>query len=599
MTRRKVPGPARAPRIGHRRLGAGLVALALIAAAVTAQLIVNSQAGRQVLIADRFATRHTTATRFIDAYVAQIQAHQYALGVSALNGPVTASQFDAITQQNVFTSAVLLDAQGEVLAASPRTKAALGAPVGIGHAYLRLALAGNPTVSDVVTSTGGRQSVIDFAVPFDAGTGRRVLSTGYAIADTPLQPFILSALGTYRSAEVYLVDSGGTVITSNRPQTAGRLLERVAADLSRQINQHPSGLLGDDDHRRFYVSGPVRGTGWRLVFALDTAELYATVTPAQTRLPWLALVAFLLLALGTITLFVRALDGRSQAEGEHARQVAILDTAGDAFIGMDDAGRITDWNVAATRMLGWTRAEALGQPVATLIMPPTVRNAHSSGLRDFLDTEIPRLPSHPITVTAQHRDGHSIPVELTVSRSQWQGIWRFHGFLRDITERLHRDQQLIDLALTDSLTGLANRRAFLDRLDQAHARSLRHGTPLAVLYADVDHFKTINDTYGHAAGDAILCEVAARMRATFRTEDTIGRLGGDEFAVVCEVFTGSPDDLSDRVRQALARPYLFRDQSIEATVSIGIAVPTSTETSEHLLERADSRMYEAKAAQRL
>jgi len=95
-------------------------------------------------------------------------------------------------------------------------------------------------------------------------------------------------------------------------------------------------------------------------------------------------------------------------------------------------------------------------------------------------------------------------------------------------------QDLRVMALTDSLTGLANRRAFMVQLDQSHARAVRQNSPVCVLFCDVDRFKTINDTYGHAAGDALLEEVATRLQHPFRTEDTVGRLGGDEFAVICE-----------------------------------------------------------------
>jgi diguanylate cyclase (GGDEF)-like protein/PAS domain S-box-containing protein len=307
------------------------------------------------------------------------------------------------------------------------------------------------------------------------------------------------------------------------------------------------------------------------------------------------LACFVLMALGIVILFVRALTGRAQAEDDHARQEAILDTTSDAFIGMDDRGVVIDWNTAASRLLGWTRDEALGQPVSTLMVGPRDRQAHSAGLRSFLETGIPRLPAHPINLTAQHRHGHEIPIELTVSRTHWQGTWRFHAFMRDITERLEHERQLQTMALTDPLTGLANRRAFMDNLDQAHARAKRHGTRLAVLYADVDHYKSINDTYGHAAGDAILTQMAERLRGHFRTEDTIGRLGGDEYAVVCEDFTTPAESLVERLRVVLAMPYNFRGQPIPATVSVGMASPQDEETAEHLLERADSIMYRAKA----
>jgi diguanylate cyclase (GGDEF)-like protein len=158
-----------------------------------------------------------------------------------------------------------------------------------------------------------------------------------------------------------------------------------------------------------------------------------------------------------------------------------------------------------------------------------------------------------------------------------------------------REEELRVLALTDSLTGLANRRAFMDMLEQAHARSLRHHERLCVLFCDIDDFKTINDTYGHAAGDAVLREVATRLLQHFRTEDTVGRLGGDEFAVICEDGSAFDEVLLDRLRNVLAVPYAVGDRLVSASVSVGMATPMEGETSAQLLERADTTMYLAKA----
>jgi len=583
-----------------------LVVLALATAVGAGRQIAESQDARRATITERFVALHTTATRFVEAYLVQILAHQEELAVSVMEGPMTSIRFNEIARQNQFTSAELLDLGGRLLAVSPPNADKLGQKAGCTfrdgcqeYEYLQKALTGTPSVSDVVISTSRRRLVIDFAVPYGSGSGQRVLSTGYAIDDTPLRPFVVGATASHPTADVYLVDSKGVVITGNQSHTTGLGMQEVAPALANRMKEQPAGFLGEGGDRRYYVSGPVEGTGWHLVFALNVADLYPTLTPTQAKAPWAALLGFLLMAFGMIFLFTRALAGRTEAEGEHARQQAILDTAADAFIGMDGAGLVTDWNIAATRLLGWTREEAVGQSVSSLMITPPDRETHSTALRTFHETHITRLPSRPISVTAQHCDGHEIPVELTVSRSQWKGTWRFHGFMRDITDRIEHEQQLTDLALTDPLTGLANRRAFLDRLDQAHARARRHGSALGVLYADVDRFKAINDTYGHAAGDAILRDVAERMRILFRTEDTIGRLGGDEFAVVCEDFEGAFEELTERVRQALAVPYSFRDQSIPATVSIGLAVPSATDTTEHLLERADTSMYKAKATQRL
>lgn len=162
-----------------------------------------------------------------------------------------------------------------------------------------------------------------------------------------------------------------------------------------------------------------------------------------------------------------------------------------------------------------------------------------------------------------------------------------------------REEELHVMALTDPLTGLANRRAFMDQLDQAHARATRQGSPVCVLFCDVDHFKAINDTYGHAAGDEVLREVAARLGTHFRTEDIVGRLGGDEFAVICENGSTATQILIDRLNDVLAVPYALQGELISVTVSVGMASPEDGETSTQLLERADNTMYLDKATHHL
>ncbi len=161
-----------------------------------------------------------------------------------------------------------------------------------------------------------------------------------------------------------------------------------------------------------------------------------------------------------------------------------------------------------------------------------------------------------------------------------------------------REEELNLMALTDSLTGLANHRAFMDMLDQSHSRALRHGTGLHVLFGDVDHFKSINDTYGHAAGDSVLCQVAARLLEHFRAEDTVGRLGGDEFAIICENVTPDTQGMVERLRDVLAMPYIVDEQLILATVSVGLASSQQGDSCAHLLERADITMYRSKTTRR-
>jgi diguanylate cyclase (GGDEF)-like protein/PAS domain S-box-containing protein len=590
-------GPGQARQIGHRRMAAVLVVTLLAVAVVTGVLIAQSQDSRRATIVARFNTRQTTASGFIEAYLNLVTKQASELAEAVFATGTTQARFDEITEQNHFSTAILLDAEGRLLALSPAQPSLLGDQIGAQDPSLLSALSGKPTISNVI-APGSRAPVIGFAVPFNTPTGRKVFGGGYPISNTPLQPFVANALPSYRTAHIYLVDPNGIVFSADRAANVGRSLGGVDAPVAQAMAQHRSGFTGKADRRQYYVAGPIKGTAWQLVFTLDTKELYVTLTPAQRATPWAALVGFVLMGFGIITLLIRALAGRAQAEDDHARQESILDTASDAFIGMDDRGLVTDWNTAAVRLLGWTQAEAIGEPVSALIVPPSERDAYAASLRQLLDGNAAQLPRRPITYTAQHRGGHQIPVELTVSRTQWHGSWRFHAFIRDISDRLEHERQLRELALTDSLTGLANRRAFMVNLEQAHARAGRHGTELAVVYADVDEFKSINDSHGHAAGDAVLVQIADRLRAHFRTEDTIGRLGGDEFAVVCEDFTTSSQGLAERLREVLAIPYTFRSQPILATVSVGLASRTDNETVEQLLERADTTMYRAKAAQR-
>jgi len=587
---RKQAGPTRR-RVGHRPLAFVLVTLLFAAAAAAGYLINQAYEGRKATVVERFNTRHTTASRFIEAYLRQTVGQQLRLAKQSLSdATVQPDDFGNLARLNQLTAATLYDGDGRLLNSYPEVPSRFDS-MRRQDGGLESALAGVSAVTAVTARGSDDPPLIAFAVIFQAPTGPRVFAGRYPVEDTLLQSFVANALPSYRTADMYLLNSAGTVIVANRRDNSGLELAKVAPALAK-VGKSPQGFL--PQLHKYYVSGPIEGTTWRLTFSLDTDELYQNLTPGQTYWPWAALAGFLVMCLAMTAMFIRALRDRTQAMDEHERQEAILDTAGDAFIGTDDAGLITDWNSSATALLGWTRAEAIGKHGISTIHPPDKQELQAAKLERFLETGVTEMQG--IILTVQHRDGHQIQVEATVARSHWQGSWRFHTFMRDITDRLENERRLQEMALTDSLTGLANRRAFLEQLDQAHARALRHGTRLAVLYGDVDHFKAINDTYGHAAGDAVLRQVSGRLRSHFRTEDTVGRLGGDEFAILCENFTPDSEGMVERLREVLAAPYSFRNQPIMATVSVGLASPKAGESSAHLLERADRTMYRAKAA---
>jgi diguanylate cyclase (GGDEF)-like protein len=171
-------------------------------------------------------------------------------------------------------------------------------------------------------------------------------------------------------------------------------------------------------------------------------------------------------------------------------------------------------------------------------------------------------------------------------------VWSFS----DITEQKRLENDLSHLAFHDTLTGLANRALFRHRLDQAVARNERSSKYVAVLFLDLDNFKTINDSLGHSAGDELLRSVAESLAGCLRRSDTAARLGGDEFAVLVEDASSHDEvmELAKRIMTALRRPVSIGTQQVSVTVSIGITFGITGSTSEQLLRNADLAMYLAK-----
>jgi len=182
---------------------------------------------------------------------------------------------------------------------------------------------------------------------------------------------------------------------------------------------------------------------------------------------------------------------------------------------------------------------------------------------------------------------------------QFDGDLGVEGVLVEITKRKHAEEQLLQSALHDSLTGLPNRASFHDRVDLALERTRgRSQSPFAVLFLDLDRFKLINDGYGHQAGDRLLVEIAHRLRRAVRPGDTVARLGGDEFTVLIPDIKGSEEAVSvaQRIHTALSKPFQVGNQEIFTSASTGIAISSPQyENPDEILRDADIAMYQAKA----
>ena len=235
--------------------------------------------------------------------------------------------------------------------------------------------------------------------------------------------------------------------------------------------------------------------------------------------------------------------------------------------------------------LGWTREELMSRPFVDFVHPDD--RAATVGVASSLDER----PGEIVDFENRYRakDG-SWRWLLWSARSDEH---RKYAIARDITERKQLDHEREErlgrveaMARTDSLTGLPNRRSWDEELRHAIARSTRHGRPLALAMADLDHFKLFNDAHGHAAGDALLAEAAVRWRLTLRSTDFLARYGGEEFAVLLPDCTPAEvERLLDRLREATPPPQ---------TCSIGVAYWVRADGPEALTARADAALYTAK-----
>ncbi|MDR3213297.1 MAG: diguanylate cyclase [Azoarcus sp.] len=284
------------------------------------------------------------------------------------------------------------------------------------------------------------------------------------------------------------------------------------------------------------------------------------------------------------------------------RNALLLDTAADGICGVDAAGNITFINRAALAIHGYRADEVMGKnphhlfhhhrpdgrpcPTETCSFMRTLADGEARESEEWLCRRDGSFFPARIIITPIHEQERTVGVVVV-----------FH----DITEQRNRQKALLQLATTDSLTGASNRRHFLDQLEAEMARQRRHGGYASLLMSDLDFFKHVNDTHGHAAGDAVLSHFVHTVHQTVRRSDAIGRLGGEEFAILLpgDGIHGARE-LAERLRRTFeANPARIGNLIIPVTVSIGITELQADDMgSEAPLRRADEALYAAKAAGR-
>ncbi len=284
------------------------------------------------------------------------------------------------------------------------------------------------------------------------------------------------------------------------------------------------------------------------------------------------------------------------AESEN-RFRSLVELSPDAILVHRD-GTVLYLNPVGSRLMGARDPEQLvGRSFFDFILPK-YRKAIIERL-GMLEHGTDVLP--PIELTILTLNGRERPCEVVSGPTLYEGEPAIQSVVRDIAERKQLREELTRLATTDPLTGISNRRRFFERLELEWSRARRHSRPLSILMFDLDHFKRINDTHGHAVGDSVLTGLCAQADEILRSEDVLARLGGEEFAVILpEIDRQTAEAVAERLRQGLAAVEVSAPEGvIRCTVSIGvIQCRLAHESLDVALKRVDDELYRAKRSGR-
>jgi diguanylate cyclase (GGDEF)-like protein/PAS domain S-box-containing protein len=364
-------------------------------------------------------------------------------------------------------------------------------------------------------------------------------------------------------------------------------------------------ILDYRNHRVLAAYGPVGFTGLGMVIKMDAAELNQ---PLGKRFGYAMLLLFALVAAGVLLLRRRLepLTKALQNAREEASRVAMqfksaAESSLDAYFIMDavrnrnnaiDDFRVRYLNASGEVLIGRPSEDVVGRTLGE-VLPAKQAAFFLERYRRIVTT------------------GEALSEEFRTTGGDVAASWVAHQAVklgdgvsvtaRDISEQKVIEAQLRTRAENDVLTGLPNRTLFFERLEQTMARARRDRVGVGVLFLDIDHFKQVNDTNGHAAGDAVLIEFAARLRRSIRATDTVARLSGDEFAILLSEVDniGSAEAVAAHIVDAIRVPFDIGGKPLHVGTSIGVGFsPRGLESAQSLVARADRKLYQAKGAGR-
>lgn len=280
---------------------------------------------------------------------------------------------------------------------------------------------------------------------------------------------------------------------------------------------------------------------------------------------------------------------------------ALAEAAYEAIIMIDSNGTVIFWNNAAVRVFGYTEEEAMGSNIHDLVTPPEEREQAQLGMYQFAFTGQGKVVGESNEVTAMRKDGSRFPGERSVSSFHLGNKWYAVSMVRDISERKEAELKLQELATTDALTDLYNRRHFMELAEQEFAKARRYNRPFSLFMLDLDHFKNINDSYGHDIGDLVLADMAHILDSELRETDIPGRIGGEEFAVALpETEQKKAVETAERLRRTVEEAAFETPAGdLRLTISIGVtSISEDTPELKSILRQADKALYRAKGSGR-
>lgn len=276
---------------------------------------------------------------------------------------------------------------------------------------------------------------------------------------------------------------------------------------------------------------------------------------------------------------------------------AVINSVRDAIVMVDRNCRVTLWNPAAVQIFGYLREEMLGVDINNiLVIDHEQYNSFKKKYLEYSTQKNINIESI-IELKARHKTGNLIDIEISVSSLNINEDIYIVGIVRDIGERIRARKALEDLSMTDYLTNTYNRRYFIDKLENEIKRAKRTGKEFSLAMLDIDHFKNINDRYGHNTGDLVLKCIADLIKKRIRNIDCLARWGGEEFMILLtETPINNANVLLEELRQGISKICI---PGVECfTGSFGAVGFTKEDTADTLLLKADNMMYEAKAAGR-